>query len=122
MLTVISILKILVSFVILNVWVLRRNKATIYRGGQSKNLSDEIKTYGLPAWSFKVIGTSKIALSFLLLASIWAPKISILASAGLGIFMLGAIFMHLKAKDEPIKFLPAALLFTGCVVIVLHSI
>ncbi|NNL48365.1 MAG: DoxX family protein, partial [Acidimicrobiia bacterium] len=35
---------------ILNVWLLRFNKETEYRGGSATNMREEFDEYGLPAW------------------------------------------------------------------------
>ena len=43
-----SIAQLIIALGILNVWLLRFNKATIYRGGSAKNMKEEFATYGLP--------------------------------------------------------------------------
>ena len=40
---------------ILNVWILRFNKETEYRGGDAKNMREEFKTYGIPPWAMYLI-------------------------------------------------------------------
>ena len=39
---IITILKIITALGIFNVWILRYNKATKFRGGQAKNLKEEL--------------------------------------------------------------------------------
>ena len=41
-----QILMLLVSMVVLNVWLLRFNKATTYRGGDATNMLEEFMVYG----------------------------------------------------------------------------
>jgi hypothetical protein len=36
-----------VSIIVLNVWLLRFNKATIYRGGDASNMIEEFLVYGI---------------------------------------------------------------------------
>jgi hypothetical protein len=41
---------------ILNVWTLRLGKATRFRGGDAKNLGEELAAYDLPFWFMCVAG------------------------------------------------------------------
>jgi len=66
-----TILQILVGLGILNVWLLRANRSTAYRGGDAKSLREESATYGLPGWFFYLVGTLKITCALCLLAGIW---------------------------------------------------
>jgi hypothetical protein len=54
-----SVLTVIISLGILNVWLLRFNKPTPYRGGTAKNLKEEFAAYGLPVWFMWVVGASK---------------------------------------------------------------
>ena len=49
-------LQLFVAFGLLNVWLIRCNKKTTYRGSNACSLKDEFTAYGLPLWSFYVIG------------------------------------------------------------------
>ena len=49
--TLVQICQIIVALGLLNVWLLRFNKPTAYRGGKAVNLPGEFAAYGLPAWS-----------------------------------------------------------------------
>lgn len=100
-------LQILVAFIILNVWILRRGKPTPFRGGQAKNMREEFAAYGLPYWFMCAVGVTKVALALALLAGIWIPGIAPSAAAGLGLLMLGAFVMHVKVKDPIQKALPS---------------
>ncbi|MDI1311815.1 DoxX family protein [Prosthecobacter sp.] len=112
-------LKVIVGLGILNVWLLRSGKSTAYRGGAAKTLRAEFATYGLPSWSFVVIGVLKVALALALLASIQYPSASQPAAIGLGLLMLGAFVMHLKVKDPMSKALPSLAVLAMCTAIVL---
>ena len=103
----ISIINLIIALGILNVWLIRFNKKTSYRGGNAKSLKEEFKVYGLPNWSFFTIGFLKISLAFFLILGIWYKDITIYATIGMAILMIGAIFMHFKVKDPLKKSIPA---------------
>lgn len=101
------IAQIIIALGIFNVWIVRYNKPTSWRGGESGNMKEEFATYGLPGWSVKVIGAVKILLAVLLIIGIWVPSLVIPSAIGMAILMLGAIAMHIKVKDSFKKSLPA---------------
>jgi hypothetical protein len=110
--------KIIIFITIINVWFLRFNKPTPWRGGESKSMKEEFETYGLSPTVMYIIGTIKVSLAILLLISIWLKDLSTPAAGAMGIFMLGAIAMHFKADDPKIKSFPALILFLLCIGIV----
>jgi len=112
-------LEIIVGLGILNVWLIRSGKATAYRGGNAKNLREEFATYGLPAWSFFVIGVLKVTLALALLLAVWKHQLAQPAAIGLGALMLGAFVMHLKVKDPFSKAVPSLVVFSMCAAIAL---
>ncbi len=103
---------------IVNVWFFRFNKSTPFRGGNAKSMKEEFEVYGISNTAMYLIGAIKVLLATAILASIWFPDWSIPASAGLGVFMLGAIVMHFKASDPGIRSLPALTLLVGCIAII----
>ena len=42
--------QVIVAVGLLNVWLLRTNKATAWRGGEARNMHEEFAVYGLPDW------------------------------------------------------------------------
>ena len=54
------IAQLIIGLGILNVWLLRFNKATAYRAGNAKNMKEEFSAYGLPLWFMWVVGGLKI--------------------------------------------------------------
>ena len=104
---IIILLKCIISFSILNVWLLRFNKATPWRGGNSNTLLEEFHSYGLSTTVAYVIGALKIGLALLLLASIFWEELTVYAASGILLTMAGAIAMHIKIKDPLKKSLPA---------------
>ena len=101
------ILQVVVGLGILNVWLIRANWATGYRGGDAKTLKEEFATYGLPSWFFYLIGILKILCALAVLAGIWFHPLATLGGAGLAVLMAGAFSMHLKVKDPFSKAIPS---------------
>ncbi|HKL14740.1 MAG TPA: DoxX family protein [Balneolaceae bacterium] len=104
---IIIALKLIVGLSILNVWLVRGSKSTQFRGGDAGNIREEFKAYGLPVWFMYVIGTLKVALAILLMASIYYPGVELVAAYGIAFLMLGAVSMHLKISDPLKKAFPA---------------
>lgn len=111
------ILQLIVGLGILNVWLLRFNKATTYRGGKAANMKDEFKAYGLPEKMVYLVGFIKITLALMLLVGIWLESLVDPAAIGMAVMMLGAIAMHLKIKDSFKQTLPAIILLVICLTI-----
>lgn len=100
-------LKLIVGLSILNVWLVRSKKSTPWRGGDAKDIVEEFKAYGLPVWFMWTIGTLKVALAVLLLASIFYAQVEPIAAFGIAFLMLGAVSMHIKIGDPLKKSFPA---------------
>ena len=105
----IIVLKIIVGVSILNVWLLRKNKATKWRGGTAKNIFEEFQVYGFSKQFCYFIGFLKVSLAIVLLASIQFKTLTLLGSLGLSILLLGSIIMHIRIKDAWYKSFPAFL-------------
>ncbi|TVQ05404.1 MAG: DoxX family protein [Balneolaceae bacterium] len=101
------VLKIIIGLSILNVWLVRAKKSTAWRGGNASNITEEFQAYGLPQWFMYSIGTLKVILALMLLASIFYPQVELIAAYGIAILMLGAVSMHIKIGDPLKKAVPA---------------
>ena len=110
--TLVQICQILVGCGLLNVWLLRFNKATAYRGGKASSMLEEFAAYGLPAWSCYLVGFLKVASAFALLAGLLYPVLILPAASVVAALMAGAIVMHLKVADPFKKSLPALAMLT----------
>lgn len=116
-------LQVIVALGLLNVWLVRSRAATTYRGGSAQSLKDEFVTYGLPDWTFYVVGFLKVGSAVLLILGIWVKspylvQIPALIVAGL---MVGALAMHAKVKDPLTKSVPALLMLLMCIgILLLH--
>jgi hypothetical protein len=119
--TISNIFQVVMALGLLNVWLLRFNKITPYRGGSSKSLKEEFLSYGLPVWFSYFVGTLKVCSALLLIAGIWIPQIVLPASIVVSSLMIGAVAMHLKINDPLIKSLPALMmLIMGGIIISLR--
>jgi H+/Cl- antiporter ClcA len=105
--TAVMIVQIIIALGIFNVWILRFGKSTNWRGGEAQNMKEEFAVYGLPAWFMVLIGFLKVCLAVLLIAGIWVPVLVVPAAIGMAVLMLGAVSMHVKVKDPPLRSLPA---------------
>ena len=116
--TIVQICQIVVGCGLLNVWLLRFNKATAYRGGSAVNMLEEFAAYGLPVWSCYLVGLLKVASAFALLAGLIYPVVVLPAAGVIAVLMAGALAMHVKVGDPVKKSLPALSVLVLCLVIV----
>ena len=116
-----AFLKVIISVGILNVWLIRRQKSTPYRGGKAVNLKEEFATYGLPIWFFYLVGFSKVISAVLIFAGFWVSGVLLPATYVLVALMLGALAMHYKVKDPFSKSIPAITMLSLCLLLVFVS-
>lgn len=109
--------QVIVGISILNVWLLQKNKATRWRGGNATTILEEFEEYGLSKTLCYITGFLKVTLAILLIAAIWYPILKQPAALGLATLLAGSIIMHIKIKDPLLKSFPAALFLVMCVFI-----
>lgn len=102
-----SFAQIVVGLGLINVWLLRFNKATAFRGGNATSMKEEFRVYGLPSALLYLVGSSKVVSALLLLLGLWIPSLATPAAAVVSVLMVGAILMHIKVGDPIVKSLPA---------------
>jgi hypothetical protein len=112
-----QILQVIVALGLLNVWLLRFQESTAYRGGRAHNLREEFVAYGLPSWSLYAVGGLKLGAAAALLAGLWLPALVAPAALLLCLLMLGALYMHLKINDSMKKSIPALGMLAACLTI-----
>jgi uncharacterized membrane protein YphA (DoxX/SURF4 family) len=117
----IVVIQIAVAFTLLNVWLLRFNKGTPYRGGKARSMPEEFSAYGLPPWFLYVVATLKVAAALCLIAGVWLHFLVLPAALLISILMLGALAMHLKIRDPIIKSVPALFLLVLSIGICAYS-
>ena len=105
--TLIMILQLVIAIGLINVWLLRFNKATEYRGGDAKNMKEEFIAYGLPIWLMYLVGAMKIAIAVMLVLSFWVEQLLFYNLIALASLMIAALMMHVKVKDPIKKSYPA---------------
>ena len=102
---------------LLNVWLLRANQRTQYRGGNAQTMREEFAAYGLPPLAMYLVGTLKVGAALCLIAGIWWSSLVFPAALLIAILMVGALAMHVKIHDPFQKSLPAVVLLLISVVI-----
>lgn len=115
---IVHICQIIVGVGLLNVWLLRFNKPTAYRGGTSTTMLGEFAAYGLPAWSCYLVGFLKVASALALLAGLLYPNLVLPAAVVVAVLMIGAVAMHFKVGDPFKKSVPALSVLVLCVIII----
>ncbi|MEO5894756.1 MAG: DoxX family protein, partial [Vicinamibacterales bacterium] len=106
---------------LLNVWLLRFEQSTAYRGGNARSMREEFAAYGLPGWFTFVVGTLKIGSALGLIAGLWLPVLVFPAALMIAFLMLGALAMHLKIRDPLKKSIPALVMLALSIAICLGS-
>lgn len=101
------LIKAVIFISIINVWFVRFNKPTTWRGKEAQNMKQEFLVYGLSETTMYLVGGLKVLAALLLVASIWVESLTIPAALVMAILMVGAIFMHVKVKDPIRRSLPA---------------
>ena len=72
------ILKGVVSITIVNVWLFRFNKQTIYRGGGADNMISEFIAYGLSENTLYIVGVLKVLAALMLFFALDLAQIFLL--------------------------------------------
>ena len=114
--TLSKLLSVIVGLTVINVWIFRSDKSTLFRGGDANNLIEEFEVYGLGEY-FLIIGIIKVGLAVLLILSLYFTKVRFFAASGIAVMMLVAIFMHINVGDELIKSVPASILLLSSLII-----
>lgn len=116
-----QVLQIVVAIGLLNVWLVRRNRSTSYRGGNATNIVEEFAVYGFSPFFCYAIGTLKVGSAILLLLGLAFPLVVPPIAALVSMLMLGAVSMHAKVGDPIKKAIPAALMLMMSLVIFFGS-
>ena len=114
-----QILVLFVSITVLNVWLIRFNNATIYRGGDAANMLEEFIVYGFDKSFLYLIGALKISAALGLIIGLFYKKLIVPCALIIVVLMVGAVVMHFRVSDEIHKFIPAGLMLLCSVSIVI---
>ena len=115
------IIKVFIFFSIVNVWFLRFNKPTTWRGGQAANMKKEFEAYGLSESILYFVGGLKVLAATLLFASIWIPQLTLPAAGIMAVLMAGAIAMHIKISDPLKRSFPAFSFLVLSIILILSN-
>ena len=113
------LMQIVAGLGIFNVWFLRFGQDTVYRGGNASNMREEFVVYGLPTVALYIVGLLKIVSAIGLIAGIFLPLLIAPSAILLAALMIGALVMHFKIRDPFKKSIPALIMLTLCVAILL---
>ena len=108
---VIIILQIIIALGIYNVWLIRPQKKTPYRGGNTSSIKEEFSAYGLPTWFMYAVGMIKVLSATGLIVGIWIPVLTVPSAIVLLVMMMGALTMHVKIHDTFKQTAPALGMF-----------
>ena len=100
------IAQVIVALSIAYVWIFRFD-----------NIVKEFKQYGLSDLTRTIVGSSKIALSTLLIAGIWYPDLVLIPALLIAFLMLSAQFFHFKVGNPWQKRMPSLFLLILCLFI-----
>lgn len=118
----VSVFQIVIALGIYNVWLLRPNQATAWRGGDAKTLEEEFHVYGLSTSFMRVVKVLKLSCATFLLTGLFYPPATILGAFGLAVLMLSAVLMHMKVHDPLRKSIPAATLLILSLAVALQNV
>ena len=103
--------QIIIAVSIIIVWVFRFD-----------NIVKEFKQYQISDLLRNMVGTSKIAISTLLIAGIWYPALVLIPALIMAFLMICAQIAHIKVKNPFIKYVPSfCLLLLSLFVVYVHS-
>lgn len=118
----ILVCQILIALGIYNVWILRLNKPSAWRGGSATTMAEEFAVYGLPKSILVIVGVLKLACATCLLVALRDAELKSLAGGALGALMLVAVMMHWKAGDEVRRAFPAAAMLCLCLIVTMAGL
>ncbi len=107
---IVSLFQVIIAIGLVNVWLVRFNKPTKYRGAGADTMANEFAAYGLPKWFMYLVGAGKILIATFMIVGFWVPMVVYPASALLVLLMTGAVSMHVKVKDPFVRSVPALLM------------
>ena len=116
-----QILQLIIGISILFVWLVRSNVPSNFRVGGANNLKEEVLEVGLPIIFYDIMRVVKPMFAFFLIFGLFYNPMTLPSMIFTTIFMSGALWMHIKAKDNFVKVIPALTLLIFCVVIFVKS-
>jgi hypothetical protein len=115
-------LQLIIALGVVNVWVIRRDRATGYRPDGAENIAEEFSRYGFSDSFRRMIGATKLLLAGLLVVGVVYSQVAVAAAAGMVLLMTGAVAAHIKVRDPLVKSVPALLMLAMSATVVLVRI
>ena len=112
-----DILQLFIGISIVFIWVGRTTVASSYRVGNAQTLSEEFTEAGLTQNVYMVMRVLKPIFAFLLVIGIVYKPFFIPCMTFTTLAMIGAVYAHVKVKDELKKMIPAITLLVFCFIV-----
>ena len=116
-LTLSDVLQLTIGVSIVIIWVARTTVASAYRVGNAQTLSEEFTEAGLTEGVYQVMRVLKPIFAFLLVIGIVYKPFFIPCMTFTTLAMAGAVYAHVKVKDEFKKMIPAVTLLIFCFIV-----
>jgi len=100
--------QLIIALGIYNVWILRVNKPTAWRGGDATTMEEEFLAYGLSKQVMHGVRAAKLLSATAVLFGIWYPESARVGGVCMALLMAAAVYMHFKIHDPVRKAIPAA--------------
>ena len=107
--SIISVLKIIIFVTVFFVWVVRY-----------KNIKEEFLNYNIPNWVRDPVGILKISFTLMIQSS--ENQVVEIGAFGMAVLMVAAIITHLRVKNPIFKMLPAFIMFSTSLIILLYHL
>lgn len=116
-LTLSDVLQLTIGISIVIIWVARTTVASAYRVGNAQTLSEEFTEAGFTEGVYQVMRVLKPIFAFLLVIGIVYKPFFIPCMSFTTLAMIGAVYAHVKVKDNIKKMIPAITLLTFCFIV-----
>ena len=103
-------LHLIIALGVINVWFIRRDKATGFRPDGASKIAEESRWYGVSDSFRRSMGVTKLTLAALLVVGVTYAPLGAAAAAGMVLLMSGAIVAHISVRDPVVKSVPALLM------------
>ena len=112
-------LRLNIALGVINVWFMRRHKATGFRPDGSANIAEESRRSGVSDSFRRSMGVTKLTLAALLVVGVAYAPLGAAAAAGMMLLMSGAIVAHIRVRDPVVKSVPALLMLAMSAAVVM---
>ena len=112
-----DMLQLVIGVSIMVIWILRTTVSSAYRVGDAQTLSEEFTEAGFTEGVYQVMRILKPIFAFLLVIGIVYEPFFIPCMSFTTLAMIGAVYAHVKVKDEMRKMVPAVTLLIFCFIV-----